>query len=442
MTQISRFRISGFKGIDEIEMETGDFTLITGKNNAGKTSLMESIDLLFNPENIRKFGSQVDSLINAKHSTCSLSCEYWTDPQASLGDFDNANGKVSNINTREVGIREPKERELVDFFVECVLSIISNSPGSQLYIDRFQQEELLEEEGEQVSEIITETLRNTVTNLSERDLIPRIDGNAVVISVNGDEFPFIYLGDYYDEIRSHIVERAKNKVIARFESEIQAEALENQENIDRALNDKLIPRFGSGRFVNGKPPQIEGVKLLSGSISLSPNEINQNRRNAAVRLSNIAEYMKQNSIAENLVSLSTDQLVFKEDGEKYQVPYDFMGSGFQAITGLLWELSDPARQGDVLLLEEAETHMHPGYVTKLVYRLIEIMMSEDIQVFATTHNIDFIRSFFSENIQENELSYLENEFKLLQLSQPIEQVYDYDQAQHHLEELQLDLRGL
>ncbi|OYR72601.1 ATP-binding protein [Halorubrum ezzemoulense] len=441
MTQISKFRISGFKGIDELEVEAGDFTLITGKNNAGKTSLMESIDLLFNPENIRGFGDEVDSLINAKHTTCSISCEYWTDPQASLDDFDN-DTEASTINTREVGIREPNDEELVDFFVESVLSIISDSPKKQLYVDRFHQEKLLEEEGEQVSEIITGTLRDTVTNLSERDLIPRVEGNAIVLSVNGEEFPFVYLGDYYKDVRTHIVERAKNKVISRLNSEIQKEVIEDPGQIDRALNDKLIARFGSGRFINGKPPQIDGVKMLSGSISLSPNEINQNRKNAAVRLSNIEDYMKENNIAENLISLSTDQLVFEEDNERYQVPYNFMGSGFQAITGLLWELSDPARKGDVLLLEEAETHMHPGYVSKLVYRLIEIMMSEDIQVFATTHNIDFIRSFFSENIQDEEESYLEDEFKLLQLSEPIEQVYEYDEARHHLEELHLDLRGL
>lgn len=403
---------------------------------------MESIDLLFNPENIRKFESHIDSLINVNHSTCSISCKYRTSSQASLAEFDGANGSLPNVHTRELGLREPTERELMDFFVESVLSIISNSPQSQHYIDRFQQEKLLENDEEEISDIIIDTLHSAVNNLSSRDLIPRLRGNAIVISVNGEEFPFIYLGDYYSEIQSYIVDTAKNKLISSIESDLQDDFIEREEQIDRALKDKLIPRFGSGRFVDGKPPQINGVKLLSGSIPLSQSDINQNSENAAVRLSDIKDYMNENSITENLETLSTDQLVFKEDGEKDQIPYNFMGSGFQAITGLLWELSDPNRSGDVLLLEEAETHMHPGYISKLVYRLIEVTMSKNIQIFATTHNIDFIRSFFSENIQEQELSYLENEFKLLQLSDPIEQVYDYDQAQHHLEELQLDLRGL
>ena len=350
--------------------------------------------------------------------------------------------KLQKIKTREIGLREPNEDELVDFFVESVLSIISDSPQSHHFINRFQQQKLPDNEGEKVSEILTETLHNTVTNLSERELLPRLDGNSIVVSVNGEEFPFIYLGDYYKEIQSYIVDKAKNKIISKLDSREQDKIIENEGYIDRALNDKLIPRFGSGRFVKGKPPQIEGVKLLSGSIPLSQSDINQDTKNSAIRLSNIEDYMKENSIAEDLVSLSLDQLVFEEDGEKYQVPYEFMGSGFRAITGLLWELSDPSRSGDILLLEEAETHMHPGYVSKLVYRLIEITISEDIQVFATTHNIDFIRSFFSENIRTAEKSYLEKEFKLLQLGEPVEQVYDYDQAQHHLEELQLDLRGL
>ncbi|RLM67261.1 ATP-binding protein [Halorubrum sp. Atlit-26R] len=442
MTQISQIRVSGFKGIDELELEAGDFTLITGKNNAGKTSLMESIDLLFNPQNLQNFGSHIDSLINAKNSTCSISCEYRTDPQASLAEFDGADGVAPNTYTRELGLREPNEQELIDFFISSVLSIISNSPQSHHYIDRFQQQQILENEGEQISDIMIEALQDAVTNLPEQDLIPRIDGNAIVLSVNGEEFPFIYLGDYYKEIQSQIVNRAKNKIISKINSEVRTDLIENPEEIDRALNDKLIRRFGSGKFVDGKPPQVDGVQLLSELVPLSQSNISQDTGNSAVRFSDIKDYLNENSISENIISFSTDQLVFKEDGEKYPVPYEFMGSGFQAITRLLWELSDPTRSGDVLLLEEAGTHMHPGYVSKLVYRLVEIAMSEGIQIFATTHNIDFIRSFFSDNIREEEKTYLEKEFKLLQLGEPIEQIYDYEQAQHHLEELQLDLRGL
>lgn len=444
MTQIQDIRISGFKGIDELEVETGDFTVITGKNNTGKTSLLESIDLLFNPKNIADFGEQVGSLINAKHDTCSISCQYQPDPQASLGDFesDGDNAGLSNTETREVGLRYPKSDELIDLFVNSILDVISNSPKSGHYINRFQRQKLEKNESEKVSNTLTETLRDVITGLSERDISSKIDGNAIIVSVDGEEYPFIYLGEYYDDVRSDIIDEAKDRVIEDLQSEGLDELIENPDYLTRALHDKLVPRFGSGRFVGEKPPEIEGVKLLSDSIPLSKGDINMDKQNAAIRLSNIEEYMKENNIAEDLVTLSLDQLVFEEDGEKYQVPYNFMGSGFQAITGLLWELSDQSHKGDILLLEEAETHMHPGYVGKLVYRLVEIAMSKGIQVFATTHNIDFIKAFFSENLKDGENSYLEDEFKLLQLSEPVEQVYDYSQAQRHTEELQLDLRGL
>jgi putative ATP-dependent endonuclease of OLD family len=59
-------RVSGFRGLDNFEIELKKTTVLTGMNNAGKTSLLKAIQLAFGS---RQFISQDDFYIN-KNSVC------------------------------------------------------------------------------------------------------------------------------------------------------------------------------------------------------------------------------------------------------------------------------------------------------------------------------------------------------------------------------------
>jgi len=118
-----------------------------------------------------------------------------------------------------------------------------------------------------------------------------------------------------------------------------------------------------------------------------------------------------------------------------------MGEGFQAIVALLWELLDDDLP-EVVFLEEPTTHMHPGYVREVVFFLIQLAMEEDVQLFVTTHSNDFLNDLFAENLREEEEAFLEEEFRLFQMQDGGAKTLDYREAEHSLEELMLDLRGV
>jgi AAA15 family ATPase/GTPase len=132
-------------------------------------------------------------------------------------------------------------------------------------------------------------------------------------------------------------------------------------------------------------------------------------------------------------------MVFEEDGEKYQVPYEFMGDGFKTLLGLLWELS--GEDDDVLLLEEPENHMHPNYVHQFVHWLVDVAEDTGTQLFLTTHDIDFVRSFF-DFVEPSQKAFLSEEFRLLKMDRTLPEVYDYDEAEELSKDLQVDLRGI
>lgn len=161
-----------------------------------------------------------------------------------------------------------------------------------------------------------------------------------------------------------------------------------------------------------------------------------------IKTDEIGDFLREKQIVDNLKTFTLDSLVFEpDDGEKYSVPFDQMGEGFRAIVGLLWELLDDDLP-EVVFLEEPSTHMHPGYVRELVYFLVDLAREEDVQLFLTTHDSDLLNDLFTDNLTEEEVSFLESEFRLVQMQDGTADVMEYREAEHTLEELMLDLRGI
>ena len=48
-TQITRLKFKGFEGLEELALSPGQVNLITGGTGAGKTSVLEGIQVLLSP---------------------------------------------------------------------------------------------------------------------------------------------------------------------------------------------------------------------------------------------------------------------------------------------------------------------------------------------------------------------------------------------------------
>ncbi len=133
----------------------------------------------------------------------------------------------------------------------------------------------------------------------------------------------------------------------------------------------------------------------------------------------------------------------KANGEiiKRKIFIDREGDGFKALLNIL-NLFVKSKRG-ILLLEEPENHMHPGYINLLVKYLIEYYKKFDVQIFITTHSIDLIEALIAyldkkKNIQKD--------FQIVHMSKRENtmeaEVMDYSKAKNTHKELQWDLRGI
>lgn len=445
---IQTIRVNGFKGIRDLEFSPSSINIITGKNNAGKTSLLQSIKFAFNPQSIEDWGENIEYLINAKTKNATINCEY-TGRQASLSEFTKSGDKPGWKN-REVAIRPPRKNEALDFFVETILDVAETGPDSDYYIDRFLGRRFNFED--EISPLQTSDLDNLVrSSLSEstisacQDLSSEdIQESVVILIVNGEEYPFVYLDDsVYDSLREEIARMAARRAVTKLEQNQEVTNFKSREPVEdfyKLFSDLLIPRLGKGNFVNGTP-RSEGDVLIGNTEILKRDNVDLSRNQGAVRLNNIEEYVIDKKILRNLKDLSLDYLVF-EDEEEYQVPYGFMGEGFQQFITILWQIFKQDLSGSVMLFEEAENHMHPGYINKLVYALIDVAVDKEVQLFITTHNIDFIDAFFSENLADREFNFLKDNFQLLKMGRNYSEQLDYSAAKQDIKSIHTDLRGI
>lgn len=409
MTHIDHLSVEGFKGIDAVEIDTGSFNVVTGRNNSGKTSLLQAIDVAFQPSDIAQFGSNLDSLINHHHSETEIEL-------------------ISADKGRMVQFAPPQEELIPDYLHGAFKKHLYST--WQGLGDR----ELSEQD---VKGIIDTELSDLIADQVSQDNLTDIKDEMLVVTINGDEYPYVHFGstvsdlyiELHEDLREIVDERMGNKTVS--------------DNNGSLPNLRSLPHFvRSGDYAGDEPSPLDDINFidfmqLSRTLDLSEEDADP------VKIDNVGDFIKEKGLVEDLKTFNLDHLIFESDeGEKYSVPFDHMGEGFKTTVGVLWELLDDDRPEDIVLLEEPETHMHPGYVRELIYFLIEVCRTDDVQLFVTTHNNDFLNDLFTENLTEDERKFLESEFRLVQLQDGGADTMTYSEAEAQLKDLKLDLRGL
>lgn len=430
MTDLQRVEISGFKGIEHLEYEPSGVNLVTGRNNTGKTSLLEAIALAFDPTYVEEFGEDIDSLIHEgeEFDECRITVE--TDGE-----------------TREMEIRQPTVEEMRRFFVipislyfieEMHVSISTESGMETFPLDE-KEHSALDNINHITSEIVESVIHEHVRSSSRSEL----QEESLVFDIDGEKYSYLTLGDVGREVLEECGSRLLNEIEERLVRDeyksVEINEIGWSRRLHRPFISKSVPEFG---FIDEPPTQDDDVNFIKSKNLLSAPDFEPDSGDA-IKRDDLGDFIKEAGLADELKAFNLDDLVFqKEDGEKYSVPYDFMGDGFKTMVGLLWELMDDDVVDQIVLLEEPENHMHPGYVRELTHFLVTLAMEESVQLFVTTHDNDFIDAFFDDNVRGEKLEYLQEQFSVVKMEEYGADVKDYQTAREYLEEYRRDLRGI
>ena|GEM_PF-550054 len=436
---LTRVEVSNFKGIDSLTFEPGQVTLLTGRNNSGKTSLLEAVELAVDPSRIEQYGVRVESLIAAGAESAEITLEFEDD---------------GSVETRELEllVSEEDQLDLISFRTGKNTNwnvMINKEIRRRTGLDQTKLKDgggvvlPFKKELEKLSKESRKQLQNTVLDLWKEEH-NNSAVSAVQLNSNSGQYTYTYTGEYVASFSDVVSETVARSSLEQLDTETvdKIESRSHSEDLLRSLYESIRylveRRFQGGKLFPDSPDNLASVGFRD-ELALTADEIDLGENDGAIRLSNIEEYLIENSLVENLDTLSLDQMVYEEDGEKYQVPYEFVGEGVKTLLGLLWELWEDTPE--LLLLEEPETHMHPRYVHEFVHWFVDVVRDRDVQVFLTTHDIDTIRSFF-DFVEPSQKAFLREEFRLVQMDQTLPESYDYDEAESLSKELQTDLRGI
>lgn len=395
--RIEQIRINGFKGIDLLEFEPKMINLVVGRNNTGKTSLLEAIDLLFNTEKIKN-KQHLSSLINI---------------------YSQKSEVVSKLDNKKLSL-ELKKSDTQAISIAFKNELLKNLKR----LEKFRKDlKFTEEMNRGVDRLLDSVMDPEITSkLSKESLTVIKDGN--------EEICFSSRSYELGELQYALVESISKYINKDFKLKIKPEML-----------------YLVTHWVPVPTPTSETKDVIFiGQLRLATRSKREITPEEAIKLHIIEDHIKKYNLVENLEKFNLDFLLFKYNENIYAIPYDFMGEGFKAITGFLWYLSSKKIKDRIVLVEEPETYMHPGYIQELIKFIIKFSREVNIQFFITSHSIDFIESFFNENLSKDEINYLEREFQIIRMEKTknyiTSEVLDYKDAGLDKKKLLLDLRGI
>lgn len=160
----------------------------------------------------------------------------------------------------------------------------------------------------------------------------------------------------------------------------------------------------------------------------------------------IEEMLKKGNLVPGIQRFRMNSLIIKGEKGDHAIPMNEMGDGFKALVGLIYKLKS-APHKKIVMLEEPEVHMHPGYLEQLVKYIIDLSKGNEIQFFISTHSSDFVQYFLdSEALGENRSAFLKANLEIFRLTRSNNEIHlenlDYETGLHEFKDLYLDLRGI
>lgn len=410
--KLEEISVTNFKVIDRLSFKPKMINLIVGKNNTGKTSLLEAINCIFNFNDIAD-SKYPSNLVNSFSQEAELLAQ--------------SDGKA-----RQVYLKKPDSQTTERLFRNQVMNSLKKIEArNQIMIG------LKEIEPIKFTKSIQDDIEKILSSYINKDLSQRLSEKSIVAIK--DENEYLYFSP----------------------SSIEGAVLRNMaESISAYLHDTFkikIPSY----FIAGslfmryakilRTRQvifIRELKLSRGEDMPMLKLPHENKHDdEATKFHKIGELIKEHKLLKNFDGFGVNySLVFKEGDETWSHPLDLMGDGFKAIVAFLQHTISDDVQNKVILIEEPELHMHPGYIRELMKFIIKFSNEKHIQFFMTSHSIDLIDSFLDENLPIEERNYLKNEFSILETgcvkTHFIPQILDYETALSDKKNLLADLRGV
>ncbi len=357
---INTVRISGFRGLQNIEVELEQTTVLTGMNNAGKTSFLKALQLALGS---RQFISQDDFFIDGKYTSERITIDLLIIPIGGDGrrinEFE-ANWEIlfttDRIRNDNAGNTFVPLRTIITF------DAITNSYKNQQFI-----------------------LQNWTK--FKQDGIDWFDiDNGKKISFHFDEVPFFYMDAQRDIIEDI---KLKSSYLGKMLSKIEysKEAIEEIETQIKSLNEKVVK---------------SNVILSNITTTLKDLDTPMDTTSGGVEITPFTKKIRDLN--------KGFSIYYTDNKDSFSMEYHGMGtrswSSLLTLKAFISFLDANAKKDKspffpILALEEPEAYIHPNAQRKLYRQINEVSGQKIIAThspyIAASAELTQIRSFYKSN---------------------------------------------
>ncbi len=404
MVFLKNIMIKDFRAIGELQLELNRVNILVGRNNTGKTSILEAIALLLTSYNryrdvlgnnildqvIERGGYRYIKKIDAKKAlvqgttrdNLELALHIYTSRNDLEGEED------PSLRDKAYEILDRIASDIVYDKIRGIESKINRLKSKIDLLETTIERAKLMKELEEYQRKLEDYRRNI--DIVKRDILDRIVENIVFLAlniVNGEEVSAFLDCKYYK--RYIVFKEYKLYGVASV----------------------LIHRGGSVKSLLDKLGVEQEIKVIES-------------------LKNIIPYF---------YDYRDGKVVFRYNGYHEIVPLESIGSGFKALL----ELMVPIVLGvKVDIIEEPEIHMHPGFLEVWCNTLLGTVVEHDIQYLMSTHSLEFLDYLLRSAREKDRLGYI-SIVRLYRLSNgEIDyEVLSGEEAFEELDVLKGDLRG-
>ncbi len=395
---IRKIRIRNYKCISSLEFEPTRINIIAGRNNTGKSTILEAIllgatspaykDELGNDvlkkvleksdRSLIKFGNDIAEIeleISDQDSNVTCKCVRILEVSRFVREYYNIYEEVSK-HLKDILHEESKLRTLLEILRRSLYGYIiekeHSAPGN------------LESCIEDI---------NTLLESSKIVILSLIDSKCINVTITRpvDFYKIQYYTINIGKLNCKNLKICKS--LNNLDSIIMRIDLENPETIDKVVEKvkKYFPELMNIR--------VRGLRMRRPYVTLR--------------------------YGENIHVIPIDSLA---DGVKSMIELD-----------LLVEVC----RGGILLLEEPEVKLHPAYVNAIARKLVNLVQEGEIsQLYITTHSIELIREVVENLEKKGKLQDLEI-VRTYNIDGEIDyEILNGDDVLRELKDLELDIRGI
>ena len=413
MPTINEIKIENYRGLQEVHFEPARINVFIGRNNTGKSSVLEAIALAVSALNGFKdsIGTDIiETIMERRLSYSALNFARY---------FVNLHSNQSQILLK-----------VNDDFLALELEFFeSGYPESEVGRDFLRYVEDLANK---------RALRDLELEDPILERLWRLTRKAKDIP---EELTLELLGRFNEIIeskRKEFIDKVVNLQKIFFVGSLNERVISEVVYLPERAVRQLPPFLKSGfrRFEIHKH-QIRHIPILFGMGRTG--EIFDIKRlyNMLVRKNKLSKALDVLRInVENFDDLREldEELVCTFQGMDEPIPLSFMGDGFIALVRMTF-ISTLVENG-ISVLEEPETNLHPGYLRVAAEQMAE---NKNVQFFISTHSIEFINYLLD---QEEHL----DDIRFIRMYRYADGEIGYEiltseDAKYELEKLKADLRG-